>query len=115
MPAKPMTRTELLAIIRDWNNAAMALLETKGEDYSGADVHANFKRMHAICALYDIRPGERQEDVYLFLLFLKMDRLIHNLHKPGEPNHESVNDTVLDHTNYMNLLATHLTVMEKNE
>lgn len=111
MPEKGnMTRVELLNLVETWTNEACALLRSKGEDYAGEDVHANFKRIHAVCALYDIQPGERQEDVYLFLIILKLDRLIHNIHKPGAPNHESIGDTILDQTNYTYLMASQMSI-----
>lgn len=107
-----MERDEFLALLRKWADEEFELSRTKGEDYAGDDVHANFKRMHEVCKLHDIRPGERPEDVYLFLMLLKLDRLVHNLHAHHTPNHESLQDTIRDSVLYTHLLAGWLTTNE---
>jgi len=101
-----MTKDALLGFVEGVTSNCMRLLGTKGHDYAGEDVHANFKRMHKICDVYDIRPGERQTDVYLFMILLKLDRYI-NVSRGKAPKHESLYDTVLDLINYILLMESH--------
>lgn len=97
---------ELLAI---WADEQQALSRRKGDDYAGAqDVHANFKRMYAICKIWGINPGLRLVDTFFFFLILKLDRVIMNLHRERAPSNESLDDSIQDWTVYTALLRSYL-------
>lgn len=108
-----MKSAERAALWRRWAEEALALSERKTQDYADEeDVLRNFKLRHQLLSLLDIRPHERAEDVYLADILLKLQRLCNLLHSRRRPANESVQDTLVDMINYINLLRTALVEYE---
>lgn len=104
-----MERQEFTSLLEEWYLSKVALSSQKGHDYAGdRDILANFKRMHETCALYCIDPSQRTEDVFLFYILLKIDRLCNLLHPRKEPENESLDDTLQDVALYLDLLRAFL-------
>lgn len=85
------------------NNDRMNLMRGKGQDYADEDALSNFKRMRALCFILDINPRQSAGDCAMFLVMLKIDRLMNLRRQDKEPANESVRDTVLDLHNYVDL------------
>lgn len=103
-----MDKSTLEKLLYEWNIAKMKLANSKGHDYANDDMLANFKRMHKACAIYDIRPGKRTEDVFLFYILIKLDRMVNLIHSDKEPSNESLDDTMQDIGLYIELLRAYL-------
>lgn len=93
----------------------MDLLRKKGQDYAtDTDKLANGKRLHQLCKLLDIRPADRPEDTFFFLLMLKIDRDRNLVRENKPPENESRQDTLQDLRNYVDLYeAMQLDVTEQ--
>ena len=74
-----------------------SILLSKGDDYANEDRLSNFKE---VANLVGITP----EQVSLVFLATKLTRLTNLLKKAKKPNHESIQDTILDMANYCILL-----------
>ncbi len=98
-----MDRSTLVAQITDTHLSRMALMTGKSEDYAGEDTLANFKRMHIISGQLGINPSRSAFDCAMFLVMLKIDRLMNLKRKGADPKNESVKDTILDLLNYIDL------------
>lgn len=85
------------------NNDRMNLMRGKGQDYADEDALANFKRMQQLCKILHIAPQRSAGDCAMFLVMLKIDRLMNLRRQDKEPANESVRDTVLDGHNYLDL------------
>lgn len=104
-----MDKKTLDDLLVKWNDNKIALANSKGHDYANDDILANFKRMNRACAIYDIRPGERIEDTFLYYILIKIDRIVNLLHFNKEPSNESLDDTLQDIGLYIELLRAYLT------
>lgn len=104
-----MNRVRYEQLLTIWAEEQMALSRRKGGDYAGdKDVHANFKRLYAICRIWGINPGLRLVDTFFFFLILKLDRVIMNLHRERAPSCESLDDSIQDWVVYTDLLRSYL-------
>lgn len=104
-----MNGSALVTLMNWWHEDKIALQERKGHDYaSDEDRFGNFRRLHKLCKILDIRPAERQEDVFLFYVLLKLDRLCNLLHARKKPKNEPVGDTLQDQSVYLDLLRAYL-------
>lgn len=103
-----MKRETFEKLLATWHEAQVTLSRSKGHDYAGEDILGNFKRMHKICSVWDIQPGERAEDVFLYYVLTKIDRLCNLLHSKKTPQNESVQDTMRDVLLYLTLLRAYL-------
>lgn len=98
-----MNRDKFKIMLYEISNKRMELMFKKGDDYATEDELSNFKRMHTLCQVLDIDPRRSPEDCAAFLVMLKIDR-IHNLKRKGvSPKNESVQDTLIDAHNYLDL------------
>lgn len=89
---------ELAEICNDQWQKTMDLLQSKGDDYSKEfDVLSNFKEAGAICG---ISPKVH----CLALIATKVARLGVLFNKEGQPNNESVQDSISDLITYSFLL-----------
>jgi hypothetical protein len=90
-----------MALIKD----ALKLLEPKRLDYAQtSDVLANFKRMAVACKALRIGELLQRGDAMgssLYLLLLKIDRIINLNLGSGEANNESIEDSFADALNYL--------------
>ena len=87
------TQTKLLA---EFYAEKKNILKLKGEDYANEDVLSNFKSAGANC-------GISAELQCLSLIATKVARL-GNLLSGKTPNNESISDSILDLSNYTDLL-----------
>lgn len=78
-------------------NKMAEVMMSKGDDYANADRLSNFKTAGAIV-------GVSAEVNCLSLIATKVARLGVLLNSKGEPNNESIRDSVLDLANYAVLL-----------
>ena len=103
-----MDRTTIDELFIKWHDTRMALSRSKGHDYATEDILANFKRMYKACDIYDLQPGKRIEDVFLFYILIKLDRTVNLLHADKKPNNESLDDTMQDIGLYIELMRAYL-------
>lgn len=91
-----MTKEEQIEHIRLFTDRMKGLLESKGNDYSNDDRLSVFKLTAVLC-------HTTPEKVVLDKIITKVMRLS-NLLSKGQPNHESIDDTIIDLVNYAVLL-----------
>ena len=101
-----MDRSKLVAEVTTIHLARCALLISKGDDYAGEDVLANFKRMSQLCNLLRVDPAGSATDAALFLALLKLDRWTNLRSKGTMPKNEAIKDTIYDLHNYIDLAYT---------
>lgn len=70
-----------------------SLLESKGHDYANEDVLSNFKKVGAV-------TGNGATGAVLNLIATKVVRLANLLEKGADGKHESLEDTLVDLSNY---------------
>ena len=100
-----MDRGKLGLFVQAIDEKRLALMLSKSQDYATGDSLSNFKRVNQLCRILDIDPRRSPADCARFLMILKVDRwcnLINNK-KESEPENESIQDTVLDLHNYIDL------------
>jgi hypothetical protein len=89
---------------------AQAISAKKSKDYANNDVLSNFKRVGAVIDIYkkefESLPGSLHYN--LFLLWLKIDRLINLVSSGKSPENESITDTIIDMVNYTLLLNANI-------
>lgn len=94
------------ALFDDTLAAMREILLKKGNDYSNEDRLSNFKLAGTI-------SGVKPTVACLVLCGVKVARLGVLLNSPGQPNNESIDDTLLDLANYSILLRM-LVLEEEN-
>lgn len=104
-----MNRSQQVDLLETWAEEEQELSGRKGHDYATEDVLANFRRMHKVCVLYGVDPSKRIEDVYLFYILIKLDRIVNLLHSGKSAKNESVQDSLRDMGLYIKLLRMELT------
>jgi len=107
-----MKQQEQLELIQKINEQGIALMKSKGHDYADEDILKNFKQMHQACALFGVDLS-RIEGVHMFYILLKIQRLCNLLFSNKVAKNESVDDTLIDLRNYVDLL--NCTLNEKNQ
>lgn len=98
-----MTQQQQLELIQKINEQGITLMKSKGHDYAGEDILKNFKQMHQMCALLEVDLS-RIEGVHIFYVLLKIQRLCNLIFSNKEAKNESVQDTLIDLRNYIDLL-----------
>lgn len=91
-----MTHPEQTTLLAEFYAEKKNVLKLKGEDYANEDVLSNFKTAGANC-------GISAELQCLSLIATKVARL-GNLLTGKTPNNESISDSILDLSNYTDLL-----------
>ena len=91
-----MTRETQSKLLGEFYAEKKNILKLKGEDYANEDVLSNFKTAGANC-------GISAEQQCLSAISTKVARL-GNLLSGKTPNNESVSDSILDLSNYTDLL-----------
>jgi len=99
-----MTIKELIKMIDRDVARRIALLKKKGSDYSNEDTLSNFKRIGSVIETLRVSELEGKYSYALFLILLKMDRIINLMIKKTSPANESLDDTFMDLKNYVDLL-----------
>lgn len=105
-----MLRKDYLARVDARFEKRMELSAKKSADYATADVLSNFDRVGSVIDILRVRqlPGPL---CYCFTMVIqKLDRWINLLLEGREPSCESIEDTILDLQNYIDL--TEATVFE---
>lgn len=99
-----MTQKQQLNKIEEINNNGLELLKSKGADYaSEGDVLKNFKTMHVLINELEI-DTTTLNGVHLFYILLKIQRISNLLGNKKTPKNESIQDTLIDLRNYVDLL-----------
>jgi hypothetical protein len=107
-----MTQDEQLGFIYEINKLGTELLKSKGHDYAGEDVLKNFKQMQAMCSLLGVDTS-KIEGVHMFYILLKIQRLCNLIFSGKKGKNESIQDTLIDLRNYVDLL--NCTINEEKE
>ena len=107
-----MKQSEQLALVQQINDKGIELMKSKGHDYAGVDVLKNFKQMHQMCVLLEIDMS-KVEGIHMFYVLLKIQRLCNLLFSNKVAKNESIQDTLIDLRNYVDLL--NCTLQEKSE
>ena len=97
-----MDKVTYEALLGELEDVRRKIWLAKSGDYATDDVLSNFKRMHTLCETLRVDPSKSSLDAAMFLILLKLDR-VNNLKDGRKPNNESVKDTIIDLTNYINL------------
>ncbi len=105
-----MTQAQQLEIVESLNKKGIELMKSKGHDYADADILKNFKQVHQMITLLGIDTS-KVEGVHLFYVILKIQRLCNLLFSGKEAKNESIQDTLIDLRNYVDLL--NCTLQEK--
>jgi hypothetical protein len=103
-----MNQKRQLEIVQDINNKGIELLKSKGHDYAGDDILKNFKEMNEACKLFGVDVS-KVEGVHMFYILLKIQRLCNLIFSGKEGKNESIQDTLIDLRNYVDLLNCTLT------
>ena len=98
-----MEAHELRKRMSELFNARLALMTGKSHDYADEDALSNFKRLNILCKTLDIDTRRSPGDCARFLVMLKIDRWHNLLRKKVAPASESVQDTMMDLANYIDL------------
>ncbi len=101
-----MTKARQEEFLTELTQKMRETMLTKGDDYAQADRLSNFKLAGYICGLLP-------EQQCLSLIAVKVARLGTLLSSGKPPEHESIQDTVLDLVNYGALMAMILEDKEK--
>jgi len=97
-----MNQEDFNRLVRDSFGSRMAIFEKKGHDYATEDCLSNFKRMSALCKLLRINL-DTPKGTALFYIVMKLDRLTNLINKGEAPANESLEDTINDMQNYIDL------------
>ena len=97
-----MIKEQQIKLIKELDNKALSILESKGNDYANDDVLSNFKRLSSVVKALNLSLNT-PVGYSLFMVLLKIDR-INNLVSSGKtPSNESVEDSYQDGINYFKL------------
>ena len=78
--------------------------ETKAHDYATEDILSNFKRVSLLLEILGVDTNS-PDGVAIVYIILKLDRLCNLLYRRiGTPENESLQDTIDDLLNYVELL-----------
>jgi hypothetical protein len=106
-----MTQKEQLALIEKINKQGIEIMKSKGHDYAGDDILKNFKEMQEMLTLLNVNTS-KLEGVHMFYILLKVQRLCNLLFSGKNAKNESIEDTLIDLRNYIDLLRC--TLEDKN-
>ena len=79
------------------------IYKKKAHDYATEDILSNFKRIGAILKVWNLKKLSPDIIVCFLLIILKIDRWLNLLINNKRPKNESIEDTVLDLHNYIDL------------
>lgn len=99
-----MNQKEQLEIIEKINKQGINLLISKGSDYSqSGDILKNFKEVQQMCVLLGVDIS-KIEGVHMFYIILKIQRICNLMFSGKAAKNESIQDTLIDLRNYVDLL-----------
>jgi hypothetical protein len=106
-----MKQEDQLKFIESINEKGIELLKSKGYDYaSDNDVLKNFKEILQLVNLLKVDMS-KIEGTHMFYILLKVQRLCNLLFSGKTAKNESIQDTLIDLRNYVDLL--NCTLQEK--
>jgi len=103
-----MNQKQFESIINNVHSKRMDLLISKRHDYANEDILSNFKRVSILCGQLGIDVST-PFGANMFLVVLKLDRLMNLYRKKAKPENESVEDTYCDFHNYLDLALANYT------
>lgn len=106
-----MTHTEQIELIKGIDAKCLDLMQTKGADYGSEDKLSNFKQVSGAAKALGI-DITTQEGYAMFMMLVKMARIVNLKAKNATPNHESLLDSYEDLVNYAKL--TYLCEIDSN-
>ncbi len=98
-----MKSNDYLKRVGDRNSKRIALSERKSQDYATLDVLSNFRRVGEALKVLRIRELPAPLAYSFTMIILKLDRWINLIIQDTCPKNESVEDTVMDLQNYIDL------------
>lgn len=98
-----MKYDELLKSISDLHIKRVDLLIKKGKDYANEDALSNFKRVGKILDVFGINEFNGEYVYLICLIILKIDRILNLIKRNAAPNNESIEDSIIDLHNYIDL------------
>jgi len=101
-----MNITELLTFIKTTQQQELSVLEAKANDYANTNIFSNFEQTAIMCQL----PVDK---VFQVMCGIKFCRIV-ELTSGKTPKFESIDDTLLDFSNYIKLYRAYLTNKENN-
>lgn len=84
-------------------NSRIEVSKKKSQDYATADVLSNFKRVGSVVEIMRINELPGPLCFCFTMVILKLDRWINLLLSKKAPNNESIDDTIIDLCNYVDL------------
>jgi len=103
-----MQLKHLLEFSERIHKKAMGLMSKKNKDYSEEEsVHDNFRAQSLLCYILDVEAGTLSGAIEFLILF-KIHRLFRLINNGETPENETLEDTVVDLHNYIDLLHTSL-------
>lgn len=110
-----MREEEYLKIIEESYKRRREIHSKKTKDYATEDVLSNFKRVAKMIEILGIDPTKPHGIACIYIL-LKMDRFCNlTFRKKTEPSNESVQDTIDDWKNYLDLLEGNYIEYQRNK
>ena len=97
-----MTTPDFLDLLHKLDDKRIDVMEKKRHDYATEDALSNFKRMATICSTLKV-DVKTPFGAAMFLMLLKIDRWNNLVSSCKSPKNESVEDTVMDLHNYIDL------------
>lgn len=98
-----MNQKQQLELVEKINKQGIDILKSKGHDYAGDDILKNFKQVQQIISILQIDTS-KIEGVHMFYIVLKIQRLCNLLFSNKVAKNESIQDTLIDLRNYVDLL-----------
>ena len=99
-----MNREDFVLRLDDSCISKIALSEKKSNDYATSDILSNFKRVSELARLLNLNV-QTKAGYCLLLCVMKIDRISNLLSKNTEPSNESLQDSIMDLSLYVDLLG----------
>jgi len=97
-----MKAKEYYGLVEKRSLHRIVVSQEKSHDYATGDVLSNFKRLAEAAGAIDIDVAT-PHGYALFMVLLKLDRLNNLMKNHKAPKNESIEDTVIDAQNYLDL------------
>ncbi|MFN9897961.1 MAG: hypothetical protein ACK55Z_04020 [bacterium] len=97
-----MEKSKQIEIYKELDEKIMELANFKGHDYATEDVLNNFKSVSAAAKALNL-DVQKPVNYALFMVLLKIARIVNLTNGNKYPRHESVDDSFVDGINYLKL------------
>lgn len=108
-----MKHKRLKIMMNDDFDARMDIFNKKSHDYADDDCLSNFKRMGKVLDALYVNELPPELAYCMTLVLLKIDRTVNLIKRGVKPDNESIEDTMLDMMNYIDLFKA--LYIERNE